>query len=183
MNLNTATNFFGHAAPRARIDVPDRTPLFGSLLVGFVRSLCCGGTLVFGAIGLGAVYGALGIARYIPEALATGAILITLLNWLYYRNKAARMLAADGECDCGSLRRTALWGGFFGLVMMAGSFVFLEWLNHSVVHAAHFMHSPEYAAAVIPGVPNSHLGYVAMTFLALPVLAILPLPAKARKPA
>jgi hypothetical protein len=47
-----------------------------SLLLGFVGSLCCGGGLVFGAIGLGAFYSALGLARYIPEALAGGAILI-----------------------------------------------------------------------------------------------------------
>ena len=62
---------------------------------------------------------------------------------------------------------------------MAGAFVFLEWLNHGVVHAAHFMHNLAYATAVIPGVPNLHLAYVAATFLALPVLAILLFPAAA----
>jgi hypothetical protein len=60
--------------------------------------------------------------------------------------------------------------------MMAGAFIVLEWLNHGVVHARHFMHDSVYATALIPGVPNTHLGYVALTFLALPVLAILPFP-------
>src|SRR5258708_7472912 len=63
----------------------DKLPLGGSLSVGRVASLCCGGGLLFGAVGLGAFYSALGVARYIPEALASGAILIALVNWLYYR--------------------------------------------------------------------------------------------------
>ncbi len=129
---------------------------------------------------MGALYSAFGIARYIPEALAGSAVLILLLNWLYYRRKAAKVLACGVDCDCSSLRRSALWSTFIGLAMMAAAFVFLEWLNHGVVHAAHFMHNPEFATAMIPGVPNSHLGYVALTFLALPVLAMLPLPQKSR---
>lgn len=154
---------------------PDRTPILGGLTVGFVGSLCCGGGLIFGTIGLGAAYSALGVARYIPEALAAATILIALLNWLYYRRKAQRLRADDPGCDCSLMRQTMLWSAFAGLVMMAGSFLLLEWLNHGVVHAAHFMHNPEFAAALIPGVPNSHLGYLAATFLALPLLAILPL--------
>lgn len=137
--------------------------------------------MIFGAIGLGALYGALQISRYIPEALAGGTILITLLNWLYYRREAVKRLAGGAACDCGSLRRTSLWSGFIGLAMMAVSFIFLEWLNHGVVHAAHFMANPDYAGALIPGVPNGHLAYVAMTFLALPVLAILPMPDKPKE--
>lgn len=164
-----------HAQARAL----DKMPLLGSLLLGFVASLCCGGGLIFGAIGLGAAYSALQISRFIPQALAGGAVLIILLNWLYYRRKAVT-LAASADGDSGRLRRAAVLSGLFGLAIMAGSFVFLEWLNHGVVHAGHFMHNPEYATAVIPGVPNSHLEYVAMTFLALPVLAILPLRARAR---
>jgi hypothetical protein len=146
--------------------------------VGLVASLCCGSGLLFGAIGLGALYGALGVSRYIPQALAGGAILIALVNWLYYRRKAARMLARDAECDCGALRRAMLLSGLLGLTMMAGSFVFLEWLNHAVVNAERFMGHHQYGGAVIPGVPNSHLAYLAATYLALPVLALLPLPHK-----
>lgn len=174
MNSNGRLGFFGYGRSRVGTGAPDGISIFGNLIIGFLGSLCCGGGLVFGTIGLGAFWGALGLWRYIPEALATGAILITLTTWLYYRRKAARMLAAG--CDCGDVRRAALVSGFLGLAMMAASFVFLEWLNHGVVHAAHFTRLPEFASAVIPGVPNSHLAYVASTFLALPVLVILPFP-------
>jgi hypothetical protein len=176
MGVNSSFGFAGNSVPRGVASTPDKAPVMVSLLLGFVGSLCCGGGLVFGAIGLGAFYSALGLARYIPEALAGGAILILLLNWLYYRRRAARVLAGGVDCDCGTLRRAAIWSTFIGLSMMAGAFVALEWLNHGVVHAGHFMHDPAYATAMIPGVPNTHLGYVALTFLALPVLAILPFP-------
>ena len=160
----------------SRLIAPDKSPLGGSLAVGLVASLCCGGGLLFGAIGLGAFYSALGMARYIPQALAGGAILIALVNWLYYRRKAAHTASAD--CDCADLRHAMLLSGFLGLVVMAGSFTLLEWLNHAVVNAGHFH---EYAGALIPGVPNSHLAYLAATFLVLPVLALLPLPQKTEK--
>jgi hypothetical protein len=160
---------------KAPLTAPDGTPLAGSLAVGLVASLCCGGGMLFGSIGLGGLYGALQMSRYIPEALAVGAILIVLLNWLYYRRKAARMLAATTTCDCGSLRGAMLLSALLGLVMMAVSFVFLEWLNHAVVNAARFMGHHQYGGAIIPGVPNSRFGYLAMTLLVLPVLAILPL--------
>src|SRR5689334_9197067 len=100
-----------------RLASPDPVPLGGSLAVGFVASLCCGGSLIFGAIGLGAVYGSLALSHYIPEALAAGAILIALVNWLHYRTKAARSLAGNGECDCVDLRRAMLLSGFLGLAM------------------------------------------------------------------
>jgi len=163
---------------RAPLPVPDSTPLGGSLAVGLVASLCCGGGLIFGAIGLGAAYGALQVSRYIPQALASGAILIALVNWFYYRRKAARVLARNADCDCGTLRRAMLLSGFLGLTMMAVSFVFLEWLNHAVVNAGRFMGHHQYGGAVIPGVPNTHLAYLAATFLVLPLLAILPLSGK-----
>jgi len=169
MSWNAMLHF---SIPRAEGVAVGRTPVIASVLVG---SLCCGGGLIFGAIGLGAFYGALGLARYIPEALATGAVAITLLNWLYYRRKAARMLPG---CDRRGPRRMAMSSAFLGLLMMAASFILLEWLNHGVVRAAHFMHSPEFASAVIPGVPNSHLLYLAVTFLALPLLAMLPFTSK-----
>jgi len=124
----------------------------------------------------GALYRALQVSRYIPQALASGAILIALVNWIYYRRKAARMVAGHVDCDCGVLRRAMLLSGFLGLAMMAVSFVFLEWLNHAVVNAARFMGHHQFGGAVIPGVPNSHLAYLAATFLVLPLLAILPLP-------
>jgi hypothetical protein len=127
---------------------------------------------------IGGFYGALGASRYIPQALAGGAILIALANWLYYRRKAARMLAGDSECDCGALRRAMLLSGLLGLTMMAGSFVFLEWLNHAVVNAARFTGHHQDGGAIISGVPNSHLVYLAAAYLAMPVLAILPLPHK-----
>jgi hypothetical protein len=163
---------------RARLPIPDSVPLGTSLAVGLVSSLCCGGGLLFGAIGLGGFYGALGLSRYIPQALAGGAILIALVNWLYYRSKAARVLAGDADCDCAAFRRAMLLSSFLGLIMMSISFVLLEWLNHAVVNAGRFMGHHQYAGAVIPGVPNEHLAYLAATFLVVPLLAILPLPHK-----
>jgi hypothetical protein len=149
-------------------------------LLGLTASLTCGGFMFFAAIGLGAFYGSLQLSSHIPEALASGAILITLLNWLYYRRKATKMLAVKGGYDGRGLRRVVLLSGFIGLVKMSVSFVLLEWLTQGVAYAAHFMNNPEYAGAMIPGVPNSHLGYLALTFLSLPALAILPLPEKSQ---
>lgn len=166
---------------RTHLTVPDSTPLGGGLAVGLVASLCCGGGLVFGAIGLGAFYSALGVSRYIPHALAGGAILIALTNWLYYRSKAVSRRAAQTHCDCADLRPAMLLSGFMGLTMMAVSFVFLEWLNHAVVNAGRFMAHHHYSGAVIRGVPNVHLAYLAATFLVLPLLAILPLLPKAQE--
>lgn len=156
---------------------PDIRPMGGSLLVGLVAALCCGGSLVFGAIGLGAFYSSLQLGRHIPEALATAAVLIGLLNWFYYHTKAASIDPADSRRG-DELHRTMLLSTFLGLAMMAVSFVLLEWLNHGVVNASHFMTRPEYAGAIVPGVPNMHLGYVAMTFLVLVVLYFLPWPAR-----
>jgi hypothetical protein len=48
---------------------------------------------------------------------------------------------------------------------MAGSFVFLEWLNHAVVNAERFLVHPEYDQALIKRVPNVTLLYVCATFL------------------
>jgi hypothetical protein len=180
MTLNHSADFLGNPIAGAEFSKLDKTPIVGGLLLGLTASLFCGGVKIFVAIGLGAFYGSLQLSHYVPEALASGAILITLLNWLYYRRKAARMLADNGSYDSRSLRRTVLLSGFIGLIKMSASFAFLEWLSHRGVHAAHLMANPEYAAAMIPGVPNSHLGYLALTFLSLPVLAILPLPERDR---
>src|SRR5712692_10926744 len=85
----------GDAAHFGTSTIPDMRPIGGSLLVGLVAALCCGGSLVFGAIGLGAFYSALQLGRHIPEALATAAVLIGLLNWFYYHTKAGSIDTAD----------------------------------------------------------------------------------------
>ena len=69
-----------------------------------------------------------------------------------------------------------LWSGFAGLLMMAASFIFLTWLEHGYVKAAQFLSRPEFGHALIPGVRNEQLVYVALTFLGVPLLAVLPLP-------
>jgi hypothetical protein len=63
-----------------------------------------------------------------------------------------------------------------GLAVMAGSFVFMEWLNHAVVHGDRFLARPEYSQALIKGVPNITLLYVCATFFALALLWALPFP-------
>ncbi len=47
---------------------PNPTPLAGSFITGLIASLCCGGSLIFASIGLGAFYSSLGLFRYIPQA-------------------------------------------------------------------------------------------------------------------
>jgi hypothetical protein len=63
-----------------------------------------------------------------------------------------------------------------GLAVMAGSFIFMEWLNHAVVHGDRFLARPEYSQALIKGVPNITLLYVCATFFALALLWALPFP-------
>src|SRR5712692_7439360 len=106
----------GDAAHFGTSTVPDKKPIGGSLLVGLVAALCCGGSLVFGAIGLGAFYSALQLGRHIPEALATTAVLIALLNWFYYHTKAVGIEIADSHRG-NELHRTMLLSTFLGLVM------------------------------------------------------------------
>lgn len=166
----------GTGAPkRARVRA---APLVASLLSGLIASLCCGGGLVFAALGLGAAFGALQMWRYIPQVLALGAASVVAINYWYYRRRAYGWSAVVPGADGGTVRGPMLVSGLLGLLMMAASFTTLEWLNHAVVHAA-FMARPEYAHALIPGVPDGHLRSVALTFLALPVLAALPLPRRA----
>ena len=163
---------------QTHLTIPDKTPMGGSLLVGFLASLCCGGTLVFGAIGLGGLYGALPMSRYIPEALAIGGILIALINWSYYNRKASKIPVSNALHHVEELRRTMVLSTFLGLAMMAVGFTFMEWLNHAVVNADRFMTRPRFSDAIIPGVPNLHLLYVSMTFVVLPVVYFLPLARK-----
>lgn len=63
-------------------------PAVSSVGAGLVASLCCGEALVFGSIGLGAFYGALGLSRYIPQSLAAGALSIVAIKYLFYRKVA-----------------------------------------------------------------------------------------------
>jgi hypothetical protein len=148
------------------------TPIGASILAGFIASLCCGGSLVFGSIGLGAFYSALGLSHYIPQALAIGAFAIAGINYLFYRR-----LAKDSSSSSQALRRTMLVSAGLGLVAMAAGFIFMEWLNHGVVHADHFLVRPEYKQGLITGVPNISLLYVGATFFALALLWALPFPA------
>jgi hypothetical protein len=146
-------------------------PIAAGAVVGVIASLCCGGSLVFASVGLGVFYSGLGLWRYIPQALAAGAVSIVGINYLFYRHMAKR----------GSVRPIALQQKMFisaaiGLVVMAGSFIFLEWLNHAVVNAERFLARPEYSQALIKGVPNTTLLYVCATFFALALLWALPFP-------
>jgi hypothetical protein len=149
----------------------DPKPLAGSFITGLVASLCCGGSLIFASIGLGALYSALGMWRFVPQALAAGAITIVAINYLYYRRAAKR---ATG--DSTTLRAKMFVSTAIGIVMMAGTFILLEWLNHAVVHADRFLARPEFSQALIKGVPNVELLYVGATFFALAVLWALPFP-------
>jgi hypothetical protein len=132
-------------------------PLVSSISVGLVASLCCGGSLVFASVGLGAFYGALGLSRYIPQALAAGALCIVIINYFFYRRAGERSHRARAG-NILHLREVMFSSAALGLVAMAMSFVFLEWLNHAVVNPL-FVSRPEYGQALIPGVPNVRLLY------------------------
>jgi hypothetical protein len=150
-------------------------PLAGSLGAALVASICCGGSLLFAPLGLGALYSSLGLWQYVPQFLAAGTLAIVAINWFYYRRQAQR---ADLACNCADLRRAMYVSAFVGLAIMAGSFLLLEWLNHAVVNAARFMARPEYAQALIPGVPNQNLLYALLSFVGLGLLRVLPFPAR-----
>jgi len=146
-------------------------PIAGSVVAGLLASLCCGGSLIFASIGLGVFYSTLGPSRFVPEALAAGALSIVAINYLYYRQMVKK----------GSARPVALQQKMFistaiGLAVMAGSFIFMEWLNHAVVQGDRFLTRAEYSQAFIKGVPNITLLYVCATFFALALLWALPFP-------
>src|SRR5260370_39804514 len=69
----------------------DPKPLAGSFITGLIASLCCGGSLIFASIGLGAFYSAFGLSRFVPQALAPRAITIVAINYLFYRRAAKRL--------------------------------------------------------------------------------------------
>ena len=146
-------------------------PIAGSVVAGLLASLCCGGSLIFASIGLGVFYSTLGLSRFIPQVLAAGAVSIVAINYLYYRH-----MAKEGGAEPVALRQKMFISTAIGLAVMAGSFVFMEWLNHAVVHGDRSLARPEYSQALIKGVPNITLLYVCATFFALALLWALPFP-------
>jgi hypothetical protein len=146
-------------------------PLAGSIVVGLFTSLCCGGSLIFASIGLGVFYSTLGLSRFIPQALAVGAVSIVAINDLYYRH-----MAKQGSAGPVALRQKMFISTAIGLAVMAGNFVSVEWLNQAAVHRDRFLARPEYSQALIKGVPNIILLYVCATFFALVLLWALPFP-------
>src|SRR5262249_35621573 len=148
-------------------------PIAASAVAGLLASLCCGGSLIFASVGLGAFYSTLGLSRYTPQALAAGTLTILAINYLYYRHMAKR---ENAEQALVLLQRRMFVSTAIGLAVMAGSFILMEWLNHAVVHADRFLARPEYGQAIIKGVPNTTLLYVGATFVALAVLWALPFP-------
>ena len=148
-------------------------PIAASVVAGLIASLCCGGSLIFASVGLGAFYSTLGLSRYTPQALAAGTLTILAINYLYYRHMTKR---ENAEQALVLLRRRMFVSTAIGLAVMAGSFILMEWLNHAVVHGDRFLARPEYGQAIIKGVPNTTLLYVGATFLALAVLWALPVP-------
>jgi hypothetical protein len=146
-------------------------PIAGGVVVGLIASLCCGGSLIFASIGLGVLYSTLGLSRFTPQALAVGAVSIVAINYLYHRH-----MAKEGSARPAAVHQKMFISTAIGLAVMAGSFVFMEWLNHAVVHGDRFLARPEYSQALIKGVPNIRLLYVCATFFALAVLWALPFP-------
>ncbi len=95
-------------------------PLVSSIGAGVVASLCWGGTRVFASVGLGAFYGALGLSRYIPQALAAGALCIVIINYFFYRRAGERSHQARAG-NILDLRKAMLSSAALGLAAMATS--------------------------------------------------------------
>jgi hypothetical protein len=150
-------------------------PIIASVVAGLFASLCCGGTLIFASVGLGVFYSSLGLSRYTPQALAAGALSILAINYLYYRHAAKPDSAGRASV---MLQQEMFISTAIGLAVMAGSFIFMEWLSHAIVHGDRFLARPEYGAAFIKGVPNTTLLYVCATFFALAALWALPFPGR-----
>lgn len=151
------------------------TPVSGSVAAGIIASLCCGGSLVFASIGLGTSWSLLGLSKYIPQALAVGAIAVVAINYVFYRRAAERVLRIGGR-NVADLRRGMFLSAFFGLAAMSANFLFMEWLNHAVIDPQRFLVRPEFGDALIPGVPNLRLFYALAAFAALALLWALPFP-------
>src|SRR5712692_8225396 len=119
------------------------TPVVGSVAVGLIASLCCGGSLVFASIGLGAFWSVLGLSRFIPQVLAAGALAIVAINYFFYR-RAAERISNAGDRRILELRQGMFLTAALGLAAMAASFVFLEWFNHAAVNPDRFLVHSEY---------------------------------------
>src|SRR5262245_9124831 len=142
------------AHPMTAIEHLKAKPIAGSVVAGLLASLCCGGSLIFASIGLGVFYSTLGLSRFIPQALAAGALSIVAINYLYYRQ-----MVKKGSGGPVALQQEMFISTAIGLAVMAASFVFMEWLNHAVVHGDRFLARAEYSQAFIKGVPNITLLY------------------------
>src|SRR5262250_3175291 len=94
-------------------------PIAASVVAGLLASLCCGGSLIFASLGLGAFYSALGLSRYTPQALAAGALSILAINYLFYRHAANQENAGRTPA---LLRQKMFISTGIGLVIMAVSF-------------------------------------------------------------
>jgi hypothetical protein len=80
-------------------------------VVGLLASLCCGGSLIFASVGLGAFYSTLGLSRYTPQALAAGAVSILAVNYFYYRQVAKQESAGQAAVLCsGECLSAQPWG-------------------------------------------------------------------------
>jgi len=178
--MDTSTNDNMSSSESAEISSrPHPKPLAGSLTAGLIASLCCGGTMVFGLVGLAALYRALKLWRYVPEFLAVGGLVVVGINWLYYRHRAR---VGCGTSACRDLRRAMFISTLISLTAMGGSFIFITWLNHAVVNAERFMKMARYAQALIPGVPNAELFYAVASFIGgVALLAVLPFPSPKRQ--
>src|SRR5215470_13490056 len=107
-------------------------PVAGSVITGLVASLCCGGSLLFMSMGLGALWSASKLSGHIPQVLAIGALTIIAVNYIFYRRAAEQVCDVGGD-GLSKLRRGMLLSAFFGLAAMAAGFVLLEWLSHAVI--------------------------------------------------
>lgn len=132
-----------------------RKPLVSCLVAGLIASVCCGGQIIFASVGLGALYGDLGLSRYVPQVLGLGALSIVAINSYVFSGTAQGHAASGIGTD--RLRRQMFTSAAIGLTAIVASFVLLEWLRHAVQAAEHFMTRPEYAQVLIPGVPNIRL--------------------------
>ncbi len=151
-----------------------RVPIGSSVGVGLLVSLCCGGSLVFTSVGLGAFYGGLGLANYVPQVFAIGALSIVALNYVLFRRAASPFAATLGG-DLGRMRRRMLLGASVGFVVTAVSFIATEWYSHNVAHPE-MLKVPGYGDALLSGVPNFRFLFIGESFAALALLWALPFP-------
>ena len=105
----------------------ERSALVGSLVAGFLASLCCLGPLLLGAFGLGSLGLAAAFAPYRPWLLGLTAVLVGLGFYFAYRPLSEAQCAPDGSCPAPVHRgrhRAALWA--FSLFTLALA-MFPQW--------------------------------------------------------